>query len=326
MLLSGPTVNYTSPNSTGSLTFAPAAFTSGTANITVTVTDNGGTQNGGINMVQQSFTVTVLPVNQTPTLAPINVSPVILENNTSPVTINLTNITAGLGDTTQGVTVSATSSEPAVIPDPAVTYTSPSTTGTLTFAPQAFVSGVVTITVTVMDNGGTANGAIDTVQQSFIVTITPINQQPAFTVTGPAAIIENSGQQTVNVSQISVGAGDTATGDATVTAGQVTALTVTDGGNGYSSANPPTVTIAPPNGGGGTQATATAIVTNGIVTGFTITSPGSGYSRANPPRVTVADGQSLTVSATSSNLSIIPNPVFSFTAPATLPVCSPIRR
>ena len=73
----------------------------------------------------------------------------------------------------------------------------------------------------------------------------------------------------------------------------------------------PAVTIAPP-AGGGTQATATAIVSNGMVTGFTITNAGSGYTSA--PRVTIADGQTLTISATSSNLSLIPNPTFSYTA------------
>ena len=100
LVLIGPTVTYTDPNNpTGSLTFTPVAFTSGTATITVTVMDNGGTANGGINTVQQSFTVTVLPVNQPPTLDPITVSHTILENNTAPVTINLTGITAGPGNT-----------------------------------------------------------------------------------------------------------------------------------------------------------------------------------------------------------------------------------
>ena len=44
---------------------------SGTATITVTVLDNGGTANSGINTTSQIFTVTVNPVNQPPTINPI---------------------------------------------------------------------------------------------------------------------------------------------------------------------------------------------------------------------------------------------------------------
>ena len=63
-----PGINYTSPNTTGSLTFEPTPGTSGTATITVTVLDSGGTANGGVNTFSQSFTVTIVPVNQQPTL------------------------------------------------------------------------------------------------------------------------------------------------------------------------------------------------------------------------------------------------------------------
>ncbi len=57
--LINPTVTYTSPNSTGTLTFTPAANSFGTATITVTVMDNGGTLNGGVDETSVQFTVTV---------------------------------------------------------------------------------------------------------------------------------------------------------------------------------------------------------------------------------------------------------------------------
>ena len=144
------------------------------------------------------------------------------------MTINLTNIGPGPGDNGQTLTVVATSSEPAIIPNPAVTYTGPSTTGSLTFTPAANVSGVVTITVTVMDNGGTANGGVNTTTQTFNITLTPVNQQPTFTVTTPAPINENAGQQTVPVTGISVGQGDTATANASINNGAVSAITITE--------------------------------------------------------------------------------------------------
>ena len=67
----------------------------------------------------------------------------------------------------------------------------------------------------------------------------------------------------------------TATGVAVVNAGEIEAISITDGGSGYTSA--PTVTIT---GSGGSGATATATVTDGVVTSVTVTNPGSGYTTA----------------------------------------------
>jgi len=73
----------------------------------------------------------------------------------------------------------------------------------------------------------------------------------------------------------------TATAIPTVVNGFVVAITVTDGGTGYSF--PPTVTIS---GGGGTGATATAMVLNGSVDKVIVGNAGSGYSAT--PTVVVA--------------------------------------
>ena len=109
---------------TGTLTYTPVPNASGTATITVTVNDNGGTANGGVNTVTQTFTVTVTPVNQPPTLNPIANPAAILENCRA---------ADGHPDghhrrprrRPQILTVTATSSNPALIPNPTVTYTSP---------------------------------------------------------------------------------------------------------------------------------------------------------------------------------------------------------
>ena len=63
-LIPTPTVTYTSPNTTGSIRFTPAALAFGSAIITVTVNDGGASN----NIVSRTFTVTVNPVNQAPTL------------------------------------------------------------------------------------------------------------------------------------------------------------------------------------------------------------------------------------------------------------------
>lgn len=71
-----------------------------------------------------------------------------------------------------------------------------------------------------------------------------------------------------------------ATAVASVSSGGVTAVAVTDGGNGYSTA--PEVTFS----GDGTGAAATATIVGGKVTAISVTSAGTGYTTA--PTVTVA--------------------------------------
>ncbi|MFH0939003.1 MAG: Ig-like domain-containing protein [Planctomycetota bacterium] len=58
-LIPNPTVNYTNPGATGSLTYTPVTGAVGAATITVSVTDNGGTINGGINTISRAFDVIV---------------------------------------------------------------------------------------------------------------------------------------------------------------------------------------------------------------------------------------------------------------------------
>ncbi|MBA4149771.1 MAG: hypothetical protein H0X66_16785 [Verrucomicrobia bacterium] len=60
-LIPTPTVSYDSPDSSGILTFAPNYGVSGTATISVTVQDNGGTDFGGQNTVTREFNVFVSP-------------------------------------------------------------------------------------------------------------------------------------------------------------------------------------------------------------------------------------------------------------------------
>ncbi|MEK7678285.1 MAG: Ig-like domain-containing protein, partial [Verrucomicrobiota bacterium] len=129
----------TSPNATGSLSYTPVANASGTATITVIVTDDGGTANGGVVAVTNTFTVTVTSVNDAPTLAAISNPAAILED-ASLQTVNLSGISAGGGES-QVLTVTASSSNPGLIPNPSVTYTSPNATGSLSYTPVANASG-----------------------------------------------------------------------------------------------------------------------------------------------------------------------------------------
>jgi len=86
-LIPSITVNYTSPNPTGTLSYTPAHDASGTATITVTVTDDGGTAHAGAkNTCSQKFAVNVDALKAQPqTLTtnedtPLDITLVVLPN------------------------------------------------------------------------------------------------------------------------------------------------------------------------------------------------------------------------------------------------------
>ncbi len=157
-LIPDPTVTYTSPNATGSLAFTPGAGQSGRATITVTVRRRRHGQRGREHRHPHLHGERGA-VNDPPILDLIADRTVI--EDAGPQTVTLTGISAGPNET-QVLTVTATSNNLALIPDPTVTYTSPNATGSLAFTPVANASGAATITVTVQDDGGTANGGVDT--------------------------------------------------------------------------------------------------------------------------------------------------------------------
>jgi len=233
-LIPNPTVTYTSPNPTGTLNFAPVANQFGSATITVSVQDNGGTASGGCNTFSRSFIVTVNSVNDCPTLDIFN--SLTINEDAGLQTVNITGIGPGPNETGQVLTVTASSGNPALIPNPTVTYTSPNPTGTLNFTPVANQFGSATITVTVQDNGGTANGGCNTFSRTFIVTVNSVNDCPTLDILNPLTINEDAGAQTVNLTGIGPGPNES---------GQVLTITASSG-------NPaliptPTVTYASPN-------------------------------------------------------------------------------
>jgi len=196
-IIPSPTVNYTSPNTTGTLTFTPVTDAYGTATITVTVNDGGASN----NVVTQSFTVNVNPVNQPPTLNPI--ADLTINQNADTQTIDLSGITSGASNEIQTLNVTATSSNTRLI-KPSITYTSPNTTGILTFKPTHNHYGSATISVTV-DDGGPGNNLIT---QTFTVTVfspsggvyTSILPEPAPTLTVESG---TNGQFTLTASGVS---------------------------------------------------------------------------------------------------------------------------
>src|SRR5262249_10479482 len=151
-LIPDPLVSYTSPNATGSLSFTPLANANGTAVITVTVKDNGGTALADVDTPIPALTRTPTSACDAPTLDPT--SHPTLHEFSFLQSVPLTGIPpCPTRRSSDLLTITATSSNPGLIPNPLVSYTSPDATGSLSFTPLANANGTAVITVTVKDNG-----------------------------------------------------------------------------------------------------------------------------------------------------------------------------
>ncbi|MEQ2006820.1 MAG: Ig-like domain-containing protein [Limisphaerales bacterium] len=186
----------------GTLTFTLAANASGSAVVTVTAVDNGGTP--GVNTsAAQTFTITVVQANRAPTIAyiaPVAVSPTatnitVVESSATFSAITIATFTTG-GDSGQSITTVVTSNsnsnlfsgQPIVAND-----------GKLTFTPAPNINGVATVTVTVEDDGGTANGGVNRTTSTFTITVTPVNNLPVVTfATNNVVVLEDSGPRSVS--------------------------------------------------------------------------------------------------------------------------------
>src|SRR5260370_37784507 len=109
------------------VTIVPAKYQFGTTMITLTVGDGSAT-------AASSFVLTVNPVNHPPTLDPISdVTHDAATTGSTSVNVSLTGISAGAPNESQTLSVSASSSNTAVVQTPSVQYTTPGTTATLSF-------------------------------------------------------------------------------------------------------------------------------------------------------------------------------------------------
>ena len=179
-LIPDPTVTYTSDDATGTLSYTPVANANGTATITVTVSDDGGAENGGDDSIEITFDVEVTAVNDEPLIDVISDPGAILED-ASEQTISLSGISDNDADLSQTLTVTAVSSDTDLIPNPTVTYSSDDAIGTLSYTPEANMNGTATITVTVSDDGGAENGGDDSVEITFDVEVVAVNDEPLIT-------------------------------------------------------------------------------------------------------------------------------------------------
>ncbi|HEX3144537.1 MAG TPA: Calx-beta domain-containing protein, partial [Pyrinomonadaceae bacterium] len=247
-------INVGGAGSTRSLSITPAANQNGTTTISVTA---AGTIGATAVSMTDTFVLTVNAVNDAPAFA-LAAGPIVNEDSGPQIIANqAVNINAGPANES-GQTVAFTVSnnnnglfsvQPAISP-----------TGTLTFTSAPDANGSATVSVTLKDNGGTANGGSDTsATQQFTITVNAVNDAPVNTVPGTTQqVTENSTLtfSTANANAISIGDIDAGGGamretltatNGTITLGSTAGLAFTVGNGTANSTMTFTGTIAAVN-------------------------------------------------------------------------------
>jgi hypothetical protein len=142
------------------VTITPAANQFGMATITITVSDGGLTSS-------ESFVLTVNAVNDTPTIS--SVADHVTDEDVAVGPIDFT--IADVETAASSLSLSATSSDPALVPVGNVVFGGSAANRTVTVTPALNQYGLVTITLIVSDGQATADS-------SFLLTVHPVSDPP----------------------------------------------------------------------------------------------------------------------------------------------------
>lgn len=159
---------------TGTLTFKPKANANGLATVTVVAKDSEGASSAA-----QTFTITITAVNDVPSFTKGADQTVDEDGGAQSVAGWATAITKGPATATdeasQTLTFNVSNNNPNIfLVQPAI-----DATGKLTYTPKPNSAGIATVTVSLKDSGGTANGGDDTSDsQTFTITVTGSNAPP----------------------------------------------------------------------------------------------------------------------------------------------------
>jgi hypothetical protein len=219
----------------GTLTYTPAPNANGSATVTVRLVDNGGTANGGQDTsAPQTFSISVTPVNDIPSFTKGPDQNVNEDAGVQTAIGWATNISAGpSNESGQALTFVVSTNNNALFSGlPAV-----SSTGTLTYTPATNANGSATVTVRLVDDGGTADGGQDTsADQTFTITVNAVNDAPSIDNSGSmvlTAILEDAtGNGGTTITDVIDSAGGDRITDVDAGAVEGIAVTLADTANG----------------------------------------------------------------------------------------------
>ena len=172
---------------TGTLTYTPAAGQSGSATVSVFLTDDGTPP---AQSATQTFTITVVPPNTAPVAVDQTGGNAVAVTEDVAVTITLTATDADDDDLTFSIVASPTKGSLGTIGTPDCTTIPNTCTATVTYTPTADANGADSFTFRANDGQADSNTA--TVE----LNIAPVNDAPSFTKGADQTVLEDSGAQT----------------------------------------------------------------------------------------------------------------------------------
>ena len=179
----------------GTLTYLPKKDQNGLCTISVTLYDDGGTENGGKNYSNtETFTINIKPVNDPPSFKKGPDRNVLEDDPKETFERWATEVSSGPeNENTQSVHFVISTSDDSLFTElPDITPN-----GTLTYLPKKDQYGFCTISITLYDDGGTENGGKDSYTETFTINIEPVNDPPSFNKGPDQNVLEDCGKQTV---------------------------------------------------------------------------------------------------------------------------------
>ncbi len=184
-------------SSAGTLTYTLKPDALGTATVSVQIHDDGGTVNGGVDTsAVQSFTISVTFVNDVPSFTKGSDQTPLEDSGLNTVSNWATALsTGGSEESTQTLSFLLTNDNDGLFAvQPAV-----DSMGNLSYTLNPDTVGTAVVSVRIHDNGGTANGGVDTSDaQTFTIATTPVNDVPSFTKGADQTPLNGSGLNTVS--------------------------------------------------------------------------------------------------------------------------------
>lgn len=154
-------ITFGGSGATRTVTITPMANQTGTAQITVSVSD-------GTDSVTSAFTLTVNAVNDAPTITAISNRTIDEDTTAGPISFTVSDIETSAGN----LTLSGSSSNPTLVPNANITFGGSGANRAVTVTPAPDQFGIAQITVTVSDGDLTTS-------QIFTLTVNSVEDAPA---------------------------------------------------------------------------------------------------------------------------------------------------